>query len=45
MFLYSLNLISLLFDGAAYSDLSVNGAVRFRGPRLFEARLLLEEIW
>ena len=41
MFLYSLNLISLLFEGAAYSDLSVK---RFRGPRLFEAWLLLEEI-
>ena len=44
MFLYSLNLISLLFEDAAYSDLSVNGAARFRGPRLFEAQLLLEEI-
>ena len=44
MFLHSLNLISLLFEDAAYSDLSVNGAARFRGPRLFEAQLLLEEI-
>ena len=33
-----------LLEGSTYFDLSVNGAALIRGWRLFETKLLLEEI-